>query len=351
MSIEATYLISLVRDKITELGTARAAEYFGAEQRNVEKWTRERQPPLWAIEKVLLDKNDERKDIALPSTGGPVIGANWQGKNVLLCLPWYKQVSPFTCLSLLAIAERDKMGYLMASGDAFISHTRNKLAQAFLETDAEWSLWVDDDMILPMGKSEWFLQTTGARIRPEWAGLHTINRLLSHGKPLVGALYTGRQREGRLMFAEGASDPRVSDDIRRNGPRNECRATRWVATGCLLIHRKVFEGINKKFPHLKQNFFSPSEHDLVSATEEISRVLTDSLLSPEQRIQQCVQLLEKGRVLSNTNSRVGVGEDVIFCVRAGQAGFQAHIDLGLVCGHQGSEIYGIWNTTTPAPGL
>ena len=35
-----------------------------------------------------------------------------------------------------------------------------------------------------------------------------------------------------------------------------------------------------------------------------------------------------------------MGEDVTFCIRAAAAGHQPHVDLGLICGHQGSKIYG-----------
>lgn len=346
---EATILPLLVHEHVETVGDAQAAEFFGVTESTVARW-KATGPPVWAIEKVYLHKLGQREG-ALPHSGQPVIAANWEGKNLLLCLPWYKQVSPFTALSLLAMFEKEKMGVLMASGDAFISHTRNRLAKAFLETNAEWSLWVDDDMILPMGKPEWFLQVTSAPMRAEWAGQHTINRLLSHGKPLVGALYTGRQRAGRLMFCEGMHDLTMAESIRRKGPSNECRPTRWVATGCLLVHRAVFEGLDKKYPHLKQNFFSPSEHDLFEALEKLSSVLMEATVPAERKILDAIALLEKGRTLSNTNSRVGTGEDVIFCVRAGQAGFQPHIDMGLVCGHIGTEIFGPWNTRTEAPAV
>jgi hypothetical protein len=341
---EAAVLPQMVYDKVEALGLQRAEDFFGVGAKVIEGWRRLGKPPLWAIEKVVLDAAG-RRDGALPSSNSPVIGANWEGKKIILCLPWYKQVCPFTALSLMAQFERDKMGILMASGDAFISHTRNKLAKAFLETKAEWSLWVDDDMIIPMGKPDWFLQVTGAKLRPEWAGQHTLNRLLSHEKPLVGALYSGRQREGRLMFCEGCNDPLEAARLRREGPRNECKPTRWVATGCLLVHRTVFEALDKKYPHLKQNFFSPSEHDLFEAMDKIKTLIEDQSVDPQQRLLRIAGMLDSARTLSNTNSRVGVGEDVIFCVRAGQAGFQAHIDLGLVCGHVGTEVYGPWNTS------
>ena len=123
-----------------------------------------------------------------------------------------------------------------------------------------------------------------------------------------------------------------------------CKPTKWVATGCLLVHRSVFEDIDKKFPHLNKNFFSPSEHDLISRVESMDAVIKDNSIPHEQRLAKVSALLETGRLLSNTNSRVGVGEDVIFCTRAASAGHQAYVDMGLVVGHIGSEVFGPFNT-------
>ena len=76
----------------------------------------------------------------------------------------------------------------------------------------------------------------------------------------------------------------------------------WVATGCMLVHRTVFEDIQKKYPELKGktptgafNFFQPIDD--------------------------------------------GSGEDVSFCRRAKASGHQAHIDLGLPVFHVGYKVY------------
>jgi len=50
------------------------------------------------------------------------------------------------------------------------------------------------------------------------------------------------------------------------------------------------------------------------------------------------------RQASDNNSKLGTGEDVIFCHRARQAGHQPYVDLDCVAGHCGSHVYGFDST-------
>lgn len=323
-------------------GEVELAKFLGVPVQQIDVWLKGLDAlPAWVAEKLYVADLEENSQTTIE--GAPPICANWKGKEVMICLPFYKSSSPFTTFSVMALYEREKMGIIMQCGDAFISHTRNKIAKTFLSTGAEWSLWVDDDMVVPMGKAEWFNAITGFSFPTEFAGLHTLNRLLSHKLPLVGGLYFGRAVNGRPMYAEGVNNPVEAQMVRR-GPQNTCKPTKWIATGCLLIHRSVFEAIDKKFPHLKGAYFSPSEHDLFEKMEQMQKLLVDKTIAPEQRCLRAATLLEEGRILSNSNSRIGTGEDVIFSVRASAAGIQPHVDLGLVCGHVGSQIFGPHNT-------
>lgn len=261
-----------------------------------------------------------------------------ENRKVLVALPWYKSASPLTTFSLLAMMDRSRMAVSLGFGDAFIAHSRNKLATQFVNTDFEWMLMVDDDMVIPFGNAEWFNSHTGFRLKPEFAGLHTIDRLLSHGKTIVGGMYFGRWRAGHPVFAEGKQ---MEDHLRKHGPMNEVRPTRWVGTGCTLFHRSVFLDIEKAFPFLSRKanegtgqWFTSSEHDLNSAVDDI-------LDAPKQTAEQMVRKLREAKTKSGVHSSLGMGEDVQLCIRATQAGHQPHIDLGLWCGHVGGCVYPI----------
>lgn len=354
---QAPVLTGMVRRFIETFTTKEeAAEFFSVSPMRIHHWmSGAHVVPAWVIEKVFAERNKgtqtdseeefeaEARETTLEETQPVVV--NWgEEKKLQLCIPWYKSTSPLTAFSLMALYEKGKMGIIMNCGDAFISHARNKTARTFLKSGSEWSLWVDDDMVLPMGNGKWYNAVTGFNLPEPFASYHTINRLLSHGKTLVGGLYFGRQSSGRPMYAEGVSSMQEASTVRR-GPQNLCKPTKWVATGCMLIHRTVFEDIDKKFPHLNQAYFSPSEHDLINHVETLQTLLANQALPPEQRITRATAILHNGRLLSNTNSRVGVGEDVIFCTRAAAAGHQPHIDLGLVVGHLGTECFGPHNTS------
>lgn len=333
------YLRDLVTHKIQELGSDEAAaEFFAVSPGLVAQWrTGSKSPSLAAVERVF----DPEK---IP-TAGRVEQAAWEGKQVCLLLPWYKQVTPQTALSLMSLIDRTKMGILMRWGDAFIIHARNALVAQFLKTGVEWSFWVDDDVILPTGDADRFKKLSGfTSFSDQFAGAHALNRLLSHKKTLVGGVYFGRTPDGKPLYAEGCASQSERLQLRSRGPQDVVKPTRWVATGALLAHRKVYEDIKNKFPHLENQWFSPSEHDLIARTKEALAVLSDGTVSESSRVHQARILIERGVTQSESNSRLGNGEDVQFCLRALEAGHQPYVDLGLICGHIGPYTYGPMNT-------
>jgi hypothetical protein len=247
--------------------------------------------------------------------------------------------------SVISGLDRAKMAVMLDFGDAFIAHSRNKLASNFLKTGLEWALTVDDDMVIPCGNAAWFNDITKMNLPEKFASRNTVDRLLSHGKTLVGALYMGRWEGAHAVYGEG-QQPAEKEWI-KFGPHDVVKPTRWVGTGCMLIHRSVFLDIEAKFPHLARNkdgdfghWFTSSEHDLRAATSKAMEVLSDDSASEGARIAKAQMLLHDAQLISQQNSSLGMGEDVQFCVRASQAGHQPHVDCGLICGHIGHHVYG-----------
>lgn len=269
----------------------------------------------------LYDSND-----LFPPVGG-------EGKKeIMLLLPQYKHTNPVTLFSLLGLWDPTRMRCAMRFGDALIAHSRNKLAQDFLASDCEWALFIDDDMVLPIGNAGWFNGVTGLNLPKDFAGQHTIKRLLAAGKKLVGGLYFGRQPHGKPMFYEGVNKPDVAERLRKTRP-TAVQATEWVGTGCLLVHREVFLAIQRTHPWLQPKradmpweFFSPAPDAMIRAASG-------------EKVDPAVLQAELAKY------RPGTGEDVAFCRRAYAAGHQPHVDFGLVCGHVGGAVYGPTNTT------
>lgn len=263
-------------------------------------------------------------------------------KKVMLILPAYKSYHPITTLCIAQLNDRRRVGMLLSYDDAFVAHARNTCAREFLKTDSEWALWIDDDMLVPCGNSAWFKAHTRWRNLPDsFAGLNAIDRLLSHGKTLVGGLYFGRHPGANAVYGEALGNAKESDYARTL--QSEVKPTSWVGFGCCLTHRSVFESITARHPELNGQWFSSSEHSLVSDVNRARAMLADGPMTGEKALK-AYEILEGAAKRSQAVSGLGTGEDVIFCRRAGESGHQPHVDLGLVCGHIGSSCFptGVW---------
>jgi len=233
----------------------------------------------------------------------------WQGRDVFVAFPCYKTTNPATAWCLQALAmdlTRDFLRFDVAMGDAMVYHARNGLADRFMATECSTLLFIDDDIIFPVGRPDFLREV--ARLPSTYpAGplaLHTLHRLKSHAKGIVGATYYERNPKGRAV-----NSLRNSPGYRDKAERfvDELMPTDWVGTGCTMIQRQVFLDIQAKFPELAPtedhpvwNYFSPD---------------TD-----------------------------GAGEDVAFCRRAAAAGHQTYVDCALHALHVGYAVYGVHNT-------
>jgi len=234
--------------------------------------------------------------------GLPSYRCEFAGRDIFVGWPWYKSSNPVTAACQVAMAldfGRDKIRFDMAIGDSKIEHARNRLAHKFLETDAKWMMMIDDDIIPCIGRPAWFRYWVQAARNLADLPLqrHVLHRLIGAGKTLVGASYFGRQEGGALMASDQSLAPRarVYED--------KVVELDWVGTGCILIHRKVFEDIRAKFGEELKLSVNDYEYDYFRPFDSAH------------------------------------GEDVSFCKRAKQAGHQPHLDLGLPVFHVGYKTY------------
>jgi hypothetical protein len=275
-------------------------------------------------------------------------------KKVMVVLPWWKQVSPITAFCVAQLIDRRRTSSMLNFGDAFIAHSRNSCVDVFLQTECEWFLTIDDDMVVPFGNATWFRAHTRFDDFPEqFLSLNALDRLMSHKKSLVGALYFGRHHHGPPVYNEAGSSPQEAA-FARKAPHDLVKPTRWVGTGCMLVHRKVFEDIEKKFPRLSRgpdrkggNWFTSTEASLLSDVQGLRDRLQSGPLTVD-KAYQAMAGLEETLARSQAENSLGYGEDVSFCLRAAAAGHQPHVDLGLVCGHLGHFCYGPRSTQQAA---
>jgi len=270
-------------------------------------------------------------------------------KKVMVILPWFKQVSPITAFCAAQLIDRRRTATLLNWGDAFIAHTRNHCAEIFLNSECDYAFWMDDDMVCPFGNAEWFEMHTQFYFPEPFRSFNTLDRLMSHGKSLVGGLYFGRHRFGPPVTNEGAN-PKMADYLRK-GPYDKLQETRWVGTGCLLTHRSVFEDIEKKFPRLSRgpaktggNWFTSTEASLLDNVQRVRNALAEGGPVTAEKAYKALEGLDAALSLSKNENDLGSGEDVSFCLRAKTAGHTPYVDLGLICGHLGHCVYGPHNT-------
>lgn len=235
-----------------------------------------------------------------------------EGNRLAIVMVTNRQPHPATMESVLKLFDSTKMRFIRKTSN-FLIRGRNQAAWAFLQSGCEWALWVDDDMVLPCGDAEWFRKATGSPKFPEaYAGLNTIGRLIYHKKTLVGGCYFNRVEGGKAQFNEAALSAEIDASVKHRGPSTEVCPTKWVATGCMLVHRSVYVDIVKKFPQIQ--------------------------ISPEQE-----------RYLGYRYGffdpiEPGMGEDVSFCRRADEAGHTPHVDFAVMPAHIGWHAYNYFNT-------
>jgi hypothetical protein len=305
----------------------------------------------------VIPETPDTTEGVLPVAVAPASTVTVYQKKVMIVLPWQKLVSPITSFSVAQLMDRRRTSSMLNFGDAFVTHSRNTCADVFLSSPCDWMLTIDDDMVIPFGSSRWFRAHTQFDFAEKFLEMNALDRLMSHGKTLVGALYFGRHRFGPPVYNEGTMSPQEAN-YARSGPHDLIKPTRWVGTGCMLIHRSVYEDIERTFPRLARGadkkggqWFTSTEASLMEQVKRLRDGLQDGTPLTGEKAYKALEGLESVLAMANHENSLGVGEDVSFCLRAKAAGHTPYVDMGLICGHLGHACYGPRNTTTKPPTL
>lgn len=216
-------------------------------------------------------------------------GYDLVGKKLMIGLPAYDhKVGVKMAISLMRLSQlvmRHGIDIQVNSicGCSVVSRARNMIAHEFLKSNCDSLLFIDSDMTFD----------------PE-----SVTRLLAWNqeKPIVAGAYEAR-KEGKvyILSLDGDGDNIVMDDM------GLVKAHR-VATGFMMIHRKVFESLRDLHPEW--------EHKDTNTDDRLYSFF-DFKVTPGGYI----------------------GEDFLFCDRAREAGFTVWVDPTIKLGHMGIHEY------------
>lgn len=304
-------LTTLVLDKITELGPEKAREFFDVSAATIRAWRAGiNAPSIDAAQRAW----DASRICQTPEL--------WEGNHkarVQILLPIYRYIHPLTHITLLINIKKYGSEHvnILPRFRTLIEEARNDLAAKFRASDSEWALFIDDDMILPVGsaaalhKHGWSVpQTKGSRL--------ALERIMSAPKEhlILGGLYRDRRNGVKAQcakaFGSAAENTRLIGALEGKNQSDGIEdAGGWCATGFLRIHRSVFDRME-------------------AAAREPNSPLAD-ILPPPDRPNEPIGFF--GR---NAKHR---GEDVSFGRRAESIGIRSMVDVGCVLGHGGDKIW------------
>jgi hypothetical protein len=212
-------------------------------------------------------------------------GFNLAGKKLMIGLPAYDhKVGLRMAVSLMRLGQQvmEHGIHIQVSsicGCSVVSRARNMIAHEFLKSDCDHLLFIDSDM----------------NFEPD-----SVLRLLAWNqtKPIVGGAYESR-KEGKIYILSLDGD---KEHVQMDAMGNV--KARRIATGFMMIQRKVFEKLAEMHPEW--------EHK-----DNTSDAMLHSFFD--------FKVTREGYI----------GEDFLFCDRAQEAGFSVWIDPTIKLGHMG----------------
>jgi hypothetical protein len=178
--------------------------------------------------------------------------------KIVICTPVYEHPKLLYTTSLAGLllteAPRREINYNVRQGDAH-HLARNKLTRQALDAGADYLLWIDADQSFPP---------------------YTLDRLLSHGQPIVGcniarrgepSYPTARMANGGFLY--------TPPDVAPEAPPQEVDR---IGLGLCLVAREVFEAIPEPWFHFDGEF-GEDYYFCAKAREAGYRILVDHPLS------------------------------------------------------------------------
>ena len=186
--------------------------------------------------------------------------------KILICVPCMDMVASGFAQSLAVLQKGGNETAIMFECGSLIYDARNKLAKQAIKMQADYTMWLDSDMIF----------------KPD-----TMVRLLEHNAPIVSGAYFRRSPPYHLVaFDKCDTETREWTDLPLPTETVKCGG---VGFGCVLVRTDVLFEVAAKY----KTWFEPMN---------------------------------------------GFGEDLSFCYRARECGFDILLDPSITCGHVGHIV-------------
>ena len=186
--------------------------------------------------------------------------------KILICVPCMDMVASGFAQSLAMLQKGGNETAIMFECGSLIYDARNKLAKQAIKMQADYTMWLDSDMIF----------------KPD-----TMVRLLAHDAPIVSGAYFRRSPPYHLVaFDKCDAETREWTDLPLPTETVKCGG---VGFGCVLVRTDVLFEVAAKY----KTWFEPMN---------------------------------------------GFGEDLSFCYRARECGFDILLDPTITCGHVGHIV-------------
>ena len=186
--------------------------------------------------------------------------------KILICIPAMDMVATGFSQSLAMLQKGGNETAIMFEVGSLIYEARNKLAKQAIAMGADYTMWIDSDMLF----------------KPD-----TMIRLLAHDAPMVSGAYFRRSPPYHLVaFDECDAETRKWTDLPLPTETVKCGG---VGFGCVLIKTEVLFEVAARY----KTWFEPFN---------------------------------------------GFGEDLSFCWRARQCGYDILLDPTITCGHVGHIV-------------
>lgn len=242
--------------------------------------------------------------IGRPTVVGQITPAQIQGmpqnqKKLAILVPHTGEVSSEWCLMFRETPLPPGSQIFMSRGMP-IDVTRESMVKTALNAGFEWIFFLDSDVILPKD---------------------ALQKLFSHNLPVVCGLYKAKKPNGFFWAAwmKGKTPEGKDAFVPIANWSGRLFEVDVIGTGCMLVHRKVFEGIRAK-----------TDIPFFMWARERNTVLLDKLNLPDPMMRE-------------------VSEDFWFCLLAKYCGYQIVVDGDVKCGHL--TTVKITDTTVTLPGV